>query len=129
MTPRTWIIETQEQLDRLAGFLPKLTDFPLEISAKDYHAKRTISQNKRLWKLHGMAAEITGYTPDEMHEEALCHHFGYHEVPVKDLISGREVMKRVPNQRSSERNKEEFSKFMESVSMWYASELGVWLGD
>ena len=112
---------------RLAAFLPKLTEYPLDITVKHYVEKRSSDQNARLFKLHTLAAEITGYDVLEMHEEALCHHFGFVEKPVKSLLTGKLEMKRVPLKRSSQRDKVEFSKFMEGVSMWYAAELGVWL--
>ena len=127
MTPRTWIIETAEQMTRLVGYLPKLVEYPLDVTVKDFVPQRSLPQNARLWKLHTMASKITGYTPEEMHEEALCHHFGFTEVPVKSLITGREEIKRVPLKRSSQRDKKEFGGFMESTEMWYANELGVWL--
>ena len=127
MQPRTWIIENLEQMSRLAGYLPRLIEYPLEISVKGYVPKRTVEQNARLWKLHTMASEITGYTPVEMHEEALCHHFGYVTEERMCILTGSKETKRVPLKRSSQRDKKEFRAFMDSTEMWYANELGVWL--
>jgi hypothetical protein len=73
--------------------------------------------------LHSLAAKETGNSAEDMHEEALCRHFGYteHRMPTGWI-------KRVPLKRSSVREKKEFSEFMESTEAWYASEFGVWLG-
>lgn len=79
--------------------------------------------------LHTAASEVTGYTPDEMHEEALCKHYGYTEQERKDLFTGEIVIKRVPLKRSSTRDTKEFAKFSEFVENWYGSEFGVWLAD
>lgn len=128
MQPRTWIIENLEQMSRLVGYLPRLTDYPLDITVKEFVPKRTLSQNARLWKLHTMASEVTGYTPEEMHEEALCHHYGFAEKEVVSLMTGRKEMKRVPLKRSSARDKKEFREFMDKTEMWYADHLGIWLG-
>lgn len=38
------------------------------------------------------------------------------------------VRKEVPAKRSSARNKQEFREFLDNVENFYASELGVWLG-
>jgi len=83
--------------------------------------KRSLDQNARLWKLHSMAAEITGHSPEEMHEFALCRHFGYEEKSCGGIV------RRIPLKRSSTRDKAEFSAFMEATESWYGSEFGVWL--
>lgn len=77
--------------------------------------------------LHTAASEVTGYGKDEMHEEALCKHFGYTEVERKDLLTGEILTKRIPLKRSSTRDKKEFAEFMEATETWYGSEFGVWL--
>lgn len=131
MQTRYWIIESATDLGRLAGYLARLSEreieAPLRVTLEPYKKQRTIPQNARLWKLHTLAAEITGYTPEEMHDEALCHHFGFTEKPVKCLITGKMEMKRVPLQRSSTRDTQEFAKFMSATEQWYAQELGIWI--
>lgn len=84
--------------------------------------QRTLSQNSRLWALHQLASEYTGYTPDELHELMLSKFFGTKEIEVK----GARVT--VPAKRSSTREKQEFREFLDNVENFYASELGVWLG-
>lgn len=98
-----------------------------DVSISEHIDKRTNEQNKRLWLLHGLAADYTGYSADEMHEKALCRHFGYDEKELKDPLTGRVEIKQVPLKRSSARNKKEFSEFMESTEAWYVTEFGVFL--
>jgi hypothetical protein len=69
-----------------------------------------------------LAAEVTGYTPEEMHELMLKQFFGTKVVEVKG------VSMEVPAKRSSARDKDEFRVFLDGVENFYAAELGVWLG-
>jgi hypothetical protein len=84
-------------------------------------AKRSESQNARLWSLHALAAEQTGMSADDMHEIALCRFFGYEEKKVGGII------RQIPLKRSSTRDKEEFGRFMEATEAWYITDLQVWL--
>jgi len=127
MEPRIFIIETPEQQSRFASFIGKQSGLPLEVTVKDYVPRRSVNQNARLWKLHGKAAEITGYTVEEMHEEALCQHYGYAESEVKNPWTGLSEFKKRPLKRSSQRDKKEFAKFMDATENWYADKLGIWL--
>lgn len=83
--------------------------------------RRTTDQNARLWALHTKAAEVTGYTPGQMHELALAYYFGSQRVQLGDAVIWE------PKKRSSNRDKKEFADFMASVEEWYITELGVWL--
>ena len=118
---RSFVIETQEQRERLVSFI-NARALPVQVDVGDVRKQRTLSQNSRLWKLHGMVAAETGNTAEDMHEEALCRHFGYteHKMPTGWI-------KRVPLKRSSPREVAEFSQFMDATEAWYASEFGVWL--
>jgi hypothetical protein len=118
---RTFVIEQAGQRDRLAQFLAK-RDLPFQVDVGPVREQRTLSQNSRLWALHQLASEYTGYTPDEMHELMLCKFFGTKQIEVK----GNTVT--VPAKRSSTREKAEFRSFLDAVEEFYASELGVWLG-
>ena len=128
MQPRTWIIENLEQMSRLCGYLPRLKDYPLDITVKEYVPKRSNEQNARLWKLHTMASAETGYTPEEMHELCLCQHFGFAEHAAKNPFSGQVEIRKVPLKRSSQRNKKEFRAFLDFVENYYADNLAIWLG-
>jgi hypothetical protein len=119
---RTFLIQTSDQRDRLIQFLTG-RELPIQVEVGLPRKQRTDAQNDRLWKLHTMASDHTGYTKDEMHEEALCRHFGYTE----KLMPGGWT-KRVPIKRSSAREPKEFGEFMEATENWYASEFGIWLG-
>jgi hypothetical protein len=118
---RSFLIQTSDQRDRLFLFLSK-RELPMQVDVGEPRKQRTDGQNKRLWDLHTLASEHTGYTKDEMHEEALCRHFGYTE---KTMPSG--WIKRVPLKRSSTRETKEFAEFMDATERWYAAEFGIWL--
>lgn len=122
MTPRTFIIDGPEKLANVCKFLGNLsTDTALILSVADYVPPRSLSQNSRLWMLHTKASEVTGHSAEEMHEFALMRHFG-----VREIVVG-EIVMRLPVKRSSTRNKEEFSGFMEATEAWYINELGAWI--
>jgi hypothetical protein len=118
---RTFHIEEPEQRERLISFLAK-RDLPFQVDYGPIREHRTTSQNSRLWALHTLASKETGYTPEEMHELMLCKFFGTKEVD----FAG--INRTVPLKRSSTRDKQEFREFLDAVETFYASELGVWLG-
>jgi hypothetical protein len=118
---RTFVIEDAGQRDRLGQFLAK-HQLPFQVDVGSIREQRSLSQNSRLWALHQMASEQTGYSPNEMHEYALCRHFGYEEKKCGGVI------RMVPTKRSSTRDKDEFRQFLEATETWYAQDFGVWLG-
>lgn len=119
---KSFLIQTSDQRDRLKQYLDK-RELPCQVEVGEPRKQRSDTANARLWLLHEMASKETGYTPEEMHEEALIRHFGYTE----KLMPGGWT-KRVPLKRSSTREPKEFSEFMEATEIWYASEFGCWLG-
>lgn len=118
---RTFVIEDEQQQQRLLAFLAN-RPLPFQVEYGPVREQRSVSQNSRLWALHQLASKETGYAPDELHELMLCRYFGTKELDV----SGHKIM--VPLKRSSTRDKQEFRAFLDSVETFYASELGVWLG-
>lgn len=96
---------------------------PFEVHTKPCLPGRTLQQNARLWLLHTEAARVTGYSSEEMHEFALCRHFGSREILCGDIA------RVVPLRRSSTRNIAEFTEFMEATEAWYGTTFGVWLLD
>jgi len=126
LNERIFHVETEKQKEFIVGFLDRQF-LPFQVVLGPIREQRSLAQNARLWLLHTAAGQITGYTPDEMHEEALCKHFGYTEVERKDLFTGEITTKRVPLKRSRTRDKKEFAEFMEATEIWYGSEFGVWL--
>jgi hypothetical protein len=123
---RQFQVTAEHQRDFLLSFLPK-QPLPLLVTVGPLRKRRTWKSNARLWLLHTAASEVTGYTPDEMHEEALCKHYGYTEQERKDLFTGEITTKRIPLKRSRVRDTKEFAKFMEATEIWYGTEFGVWL--
>lgn len=121
---RAFVLTNEPAVARLIKLIGDLA-LPFRVMLTRELALRSNEQNARLWALHTLAGEHTGYTPGEMHEEALCKYFGYTERKRRDLFTGEMVIKRVPNKRSSKRNKREFNAFMESTEEWYATDFGV----
>lgn len=97
-------------------------EIPFQCEIGEIREQRTLPQNARLWALHQLASKETGYAPDELHELMLQKFFGSQEIE----LGG--VKRTVPLKRSSTRDKQEFREFLDSVENFYASELGVWLG-
>ena len=118
---RTFQIDTIEQRERLLQFLGNRAP-PFQVDFGDIRHQRTVSQNSRLWALHSLASRQTGYTPEELHELMLAKFFGTKEIEVGGIV------RTVPNKRSSTREKQEFREFLDDVESFYASTLGVWLG-
>ncbi len=121
MNERRFQITDDLQRQRLKQFIDR-RELPFQVEIGPLKEPRSISQNARLWALHTIAAAVTGYTPDEMHELMLCKFFG-----TKEIECGG-VRRTVPLKRSSTREKKEFREFLDAVETFYASELGVWLG-
>lgn len=119
---KTFAIESEGQRQRLVQFLSSRKP-PFQCDVGPIRVQRTIPQNSRLWALHQLASKETGYTPDELHELMLCKFFGTKVVEVAG------VKREVPAKRSSAREKKEFREFLDAVETFYASELGVWLGE
>jgi hypothetical protein len=123
MKPRKFVIAKSEQYPLVAKVIEKMTDLPVEVIVQDFVPLRTLPQNKRLWALHALAADLIGCTPDDVHEDMLCKLYGWQDVK---MPSGD--VRRVALKRSSGMNKKEFREFLDNVENFYASELGVWLG-
>jgi hypothetical protein len=126
MDERTFEVETERQREHLSKFMLR-RPLPFQATFGPIRKRRSTTANARLWLLHTMAGNHLGYAPEEMHEEALCHHFGYTEVERVDLVTGEIVKKRVPLKRSSTRDTKEFAEFMFQTETWYGEEFGCWL--
>ena len=125
MDPVTIILDRPERKEyalKVIGRLPVEDGEVWDVIIGRHVAKRTLTQNARLWLLHTAAAKHVGCSPSEIHEDMLCEHFGYTEVK---MPSG--VIRRIPLKRSSERNKKEFAEYMEFCESYYISHLGVFL--
>jgi hypothetical protein len=123
---RNFHVETEQQRAYLSAFVLR-QPLPFQALLGPLRKKRSTTANARLWLLHTMAGNHLGYSPEEMHEFALCRHYGYTEREVKDLLTGEITMKRVPNKRSSTRDSKEFRELTESTEIWYGEEFGCWL--
>ena len=96
---------------------------PWLVTVEPWHEKRSLPANRRLWKLHQIAAEKIGCSAAELHEDMLCSHYGYSEI-----IMPSGDTKRVPIERSSTKDKAKFGRFMEFCENTYIEKLGVFLG-
>jgi len=123
LSERRFVLDTNQHRDNAARFIARLPveEGAMEMIVRPYSPQRTSSQNARLWLLHTKASEVTGYSPEEMHELMLCRFFGTKEIKVRDMV------REVPLKRSSSRNKKEFRAFMDAVEAFYVDELGIWL--
>ena len=119
---RRFILRNDFVRTSVQAFIAKLP-FDMEIIVKPWRPKRSITQNARLWKLHSLAANYVGCSPEDMHEDMLCKVFGV----AKEVRLPSGTLKRIPNRRSSQLDKHEFRAFMDQVEAFYISELGVWL--
>lgn len=123
MSERRFVLHSDFIRTNLVSFLKKLDlGTTMEVIVRPFYERRTNDQNARLWALHAKAGEHVGCSAEDMHEDMLCHIYGYTE---KQMPSG--YVKRIPLKRSSQRNRKEFAQFMEQVEAFYISELGVWL--
>ena len=82
--------------------------------------KRSLDQNARYWAIVSAIANHAGYTPEEMHEEVLCGHFGY------DLVRFRGGERKRPNRRSSQLTTAEFGELMALAEQWAVEEGVAW---
>lgn len=133
MTPaRTIVLDSEDRriyavrlLERIKIDPPKIR---WDVTIAEHVDRRSNEQNKRLWALHTLASEVTGYTPEEMHDIALCQHYGFSEREAKNPYTGEIEMLKTPLKRSSMRDKKEFRKFLDFVEDFYVANLGVFLG-
>ena len=126
METRTFNITTEQQRAVFAVFVTRQrVPFAAEIGPEK--KKRTIPANRRLWLLHTAASEVCGYTPNECHEEMLCACYGYTVEERKNPWTGEIESKKIPNQRSHDKDTKGFAKFMDFCENFYGSTLAVWL--
>lgn len=124
------ILDTPERVayaQKTLGRLP-VAKKPWACTIEPHHEKRSLKANARLWALHAKAAAHLGYSSEDMHEFALCRHFGHSEQRVVNP-DGEVILRHVPLKRSSTRDTKEFAEFMEATEAWYISEFDVFLGD
>lgn len=123
LTPQTIIIDSEVKRQRAVMILSKLPiDKPLKVTVELFRPARSLNANRRLWALHQKAAEAVGCSAEELHEEMLCAHYGY---KVVDMPTGNS--KRVPLERSHDKDSKKFAAFMEFCEMTYITNLGIWL--
>src|SRR3990167_1321404 len=108
MKDRTSQIIPEQQRTMFAKFAEH-QPVPFQAVVGEIHKQRTIPANRRLWLLHTAASEVSGYTPEEAHEEMLCAHYGYTEQERTNPWTGEIEKKKIPNKRSSTRDTKEFA--------------------
>lgn len=123
MNAQTIILDSEQKRERAARIVSLLPiEKPLKLTVEPFSPIRSLNQNRRLWKLHGLAAEHVGCSAEDMHEDRLCEFYGYTEIrmPSGDI-------KRKPLERSSTKDTAKFARFMEYVETFYITNLGVFL--
>lgn len=122
MDAQTLILDSEPKRQRALQIIGMLSlAKPLKLTVEPHRKQRSDSQNRRLWMLHGKAAQATGNTAEDMHEWALCRFFGYEE----KVVGG--IKRCIPCERSSTKDVKRFAEFMEATESWYIQEFGVWL--
>lgn len=96
----------------------------LEIVVRKYNSKRSIEQNKRLWKIYQIISEnafINGkqYDSDIWHEYLKGKFLGYE---VKENIDGSEL--KIPFS-TAKLNTQEMSLYQEKIQAWASNEFGI----
>ena len=128
--PRTILLDSEDRRAFAVRLIERIKiDPPIDITISTHVNRRSLAQNARLWKLHTLASEVTGYTPEEMHDIALCQHYGFTERQAKNPYTGEIENLKTPLKRSSQRDKKEFRKFLDFVEDFYVCNLGVFLGE
>lgn len=123
IAPQVMILDNETKRERALKVVSLIPlDRPLKVTIEPFIARRTNTQNARLWALHTKAAEHIGCSPADVHEDMLCEHYGYTEVK---MPSG--AIKRVPNERSKVQDTKAFGKFMEFCENFYICNFGIWL--
>jgi hypothetical protein len=130
MTSRLFVVSTPTTVDRLAGYLKAQLEScevpPLEVKVGRVKRKRTVSANARYWLLTDKAAEIAGYTSQEMHEQNCGDFFGWRA----GALFGQPT--RVPARTTTSPDtldSKAFNKFASFAEQRYSEFLGVWLED
>jgi hypothetical protein len=123
MNQQTMVIDSEAKRERAVQIIAKLpVAKPLKLTVEPFVQTRSEPANRRLWKLHTIAAAEVGCSAADMHEDRLCDFYGYKEVK---MPSG--FMKRIPLERSHDKDVKRFHKFMEFVETFYITNLGIWL--
>lgn len=108
-----------DELDRVANVIRGLNpDKPWRITIVPHRAKRTTSQNKLLWAIYAEIAKETGNDAETIHEAMKARFLppvvvklGEEEIPVNGSSAKLDTM--------------EFSQFVDQVTAFAASELGI----
>tara|TARA_R110002020_G_scaffold177585_1_gene370347 strand:- start:528 stop:956 length:429 start_codon:yes stop_codon:yes gene_type:complete len=95
---------TQELVDLTADI-----SYGMTIELKPHKTNRSRPQENYYRKWSREFGNHVGLTPNEMHEEILCLHFGSEEIETPFGI------KRRPLQRSNTSNKEEYTELIETL--------------
>ena len=80
--------------------------------------RRSLNQNALMWKWHGIVAEATGHTANEIHEWAKLTFLP----PAFITIDGKTVEIR---KSTTDLDTREMSRFMDNYNAWAASEMGL----
>lgn len=116
---RTLLPRGADELERAAQVIRGLNPSkPWRITIAQHHAKRSPEQNKLLWAIYTEIAKETGNDPEDIHEAMK----GRFLPPVVVKLGSDEI---AVNGSSAKLDTMEFSQFVERVTAFAASELGI----
>lgn len=116
---RTLLPRGAEELERAANVIRGLNpDKPWRVTIAQYHAKRSSEQNRLLWAIYGEIAKGTGNDAETIHEAMKARFLP----PVVVKLGDEEIP---VNGSSAKLDTMEFSQFVDQVTAFAASELGI----
>ena len=125
MSGRIFVVQNSSQIDRLCVFLKaQASKRPLSVAVDFWRKQRTTNANRRLWKLHQLAAESTGHTAEELHRDACGEFFGWEQT---ELFGRKETAPVRTTTTPDVLDTKQFADFMTFVEARYVEHLGVWL--
>jgi len=127
VTARTYVVSTDQQIDRVAAFLRGLVrSHPVSLSVEKWRKQRTVTANARYWALTRLASEASGYTEQELHEQNCGDFFGWKA----GELFGRPIRVPVRTTTTPETlDTKRFTEFMTWCEQRYIEHLDVWLPD
>lgn len=116
---RTLLPRGPVELDRAANVIRGLNPTkPWRITIAQYHEKRSPEQNRLLWAIYTEIAKETGNDPEMIHEAMKARFLP----PVSVRLGDDEIS---VTGSSAKLDTMEFSQFVEKVTAFAASELGI----
>lgn len=119
MIPRTFVLRTAAIRTAAQRFVGEIGvgEPPIEVIVREHRAKRSLSENAKLWTLYRRIGDHLGYTADEMHDV-----FRRMFLPVKWVeILGEGMLTGYPCLTSTAKlNVKEAAEYLDRIEQWCA---------